>query len=169
MVPLLLFFFVQGLYSLLQLMAGKYCKTTNVRPAAFCITLFILSFFCNFPSLQERHNWATGPYPTGWHNYFQIAKWVKNNTPKSTLVCCRKPSLFYMYAERMAASYKFLEDDKALIDDLRQRKFDYVVVADLNFSSEELYLVPAVQKNEEYFTRVAYFKNPPTYLLKINR
>ena len=30
-----------------------------------------------------------------------------------------KPSLFYLFAERRAASYKFLEDDKALIDDLK--------------------------------------------------
>ena len=80
-----------------------------------------------------------------------------------------KPSLFYLFAERRAASYKFLEDAKALIDDLKARKFDYVVAADLDFSSEELYLVPAIQKNEEHFTRIAYFENPPAYLLKLNR
>jgi len=101
-----------------------------------------------------------------WNNYFKIAEYCKKNLKESDIIACRKPQLFHIYADRFTTFYPFEADDKKLINNLKKKDAHYVVVDQLGFSSTGKYLVPAINKNKQYFKQVLHLKNPDTYLFE---
>ena len=160
--PLLLFCFLHGLYDLLC--RGWARLPVKRRPSP----LFFLAFaLISFPHLEHVHAIGTrGRYPKSWQNYVEVARWVKHNTEKDAIVCCRKPLMFYLWADRYATSYKNTLDDQELIAELRAKEVDYVVLDNLGYSSARRYLLPAVQKNADQFTRILRLEDPDTWLLE---
>jgi hypothetical protein len=49
---------------------------------------------------------------------------------------------------------------------LRKKDVDYVVIDNLEYTTTHRYLIPAIEKNPEEFTRVHSLKNPDTWLLE---
>ena len=130
--------------------------------------LLILPFF--FPALKEQHKNSIADYPATYKNYFEIATWCKNNTPKDVDISCRKPELFHLFAERYVTRYINSADGKVLLKGLLEQKVDYVVVDHFAYDySTPKYLVPAVQKNADKFNIVLHLRHPDTYLLKFKR
>lgn len=128
-----------------------------------------LFLFFAFPQLQEWRTINKMPYPPGYQNFFKIAEEVHKQLPPETVVCSRKPELFYMYSKTACTMYAWSNDDKALIKGLISSNTDYVVLDQLGFSSTYRYLYPAIQKHPELFPIVMHLKNPDTYLLKFER
>ena len=58
------------------------------------------SFMEYKPCLWSLNYGAQQAYEDKYKNYFDIATWCKTNTPKDAIVCCRKPGLFYLFADR---------------------------------------------------------------------
>jgi hypothetical protein len=160
-VPLLVFLILYGLYEFLKSMAAKIRLSSKLSPV-FLSPLLLFYLF----SLEEQHLVARNPYPPNWLNYFQIANWVKANTPPNTILSCRKGEFFYLFAERPVTGYAFTRDDQLLIQKLREQKVNYVVVDQLGFGSTPQYLVPAIQKNQNLFRVILHLQNPDTYLLE---
>jgi len=161
-VPLLLFCLLNGTYHLLCLPLARTAIKRKPSP------LFLLLFaFLSLPHLQHVHALAKyGRYPDSWQNYFDIARWVKHNTAAHSIVCCRKPFMFYLFSDRFVTTYQNTPDAGELIADLRRKGVDYLVIDNLEYTTTHRYLIPAIEKNPDKFTLVHSLKNPDTWLLE---
>lgn len=157
--PLILLFALNGLKELIALGIGE----NNTR---FVPYLFILLGIIYAKPIEAEQIQAEQPMPANYANYFEIAKWVKKNTPKDVTISARKPDMFIYYADRLCIGEMPSPDDKEVMKFFRDNKVDYVVIEQLGFGSTGRFLVPAVQKNMDKFEVVLQLPNPDTYLLK---
>ena len=162
LVPIAIFLSLYAIKDLVSNIIGE--KNTALVPY-----LFLVLGFCYVKPISKLEDQANEAMPTNYVNYFEIAKWVKKNTPKETIVSARKPDMFVYYADRLCIGDKPSLDDKEVLDFFRKNKVDYVVIEQLGFSSTGKYLVPAIQKNQDKFDVVLQLPNPDTYLLKFKR
>ncbi len=154
-----------GLYTVLTKGTQKI-KLAKAFSPWLLISLFI---FFSLPKLQELRKINKMPYPTNYQNFFQIAEEVRKQVPSQTVVCSRKPELFYMHSKTAVTMYAWTENTEELIIGLINSGTDYVVLEQLGYSSTGRYLYPAIQKNPELFPIVMHLKNPDTYLLKFDK
>ena len=108
-------------------------------------------------------------YPINYVQFFNLGKQLKKTAPAGTIVCSRKPQMFWLKSQMPGVSYLFTSDRHALIADLIDKKVDYVVLDALGYGSTPMYLFPAVQEYGRYFQIVTQYDNTHTYLLKFNR
>jgi ABC-type amino acid transport substrate-binding protein len=95
---------------------------------------------------------------------------MKKSAPKGSVVCSRKPQMFWLYSESPGVNYKYTKDAKELILDLVEKKVDYVVLDNLGYSSTYLYLYPALQAYPYLFPQaVIYYENTHQYMLVFDR
>lgn len=160
-IPMLTFGFLYGGYRLLSKGAGMTGK--SFQP----LWLLVLGLFFIKP-VNALHDQAKMPYMPAWENYFDVASWLKKNEKRTVVVGTGKPSLFFLYSGTYVDRYKFEQDPAALIEDLENKKIDYVVI-DQVYGNTFRYLLPAVRQYPERFEPVYHVKNPDTYLLKFKR
>lgn len=163
-IPVLYLGLVFGVYHL----AARFTKSSIV-PQGITILGAIVIFTLVKPNLDMLHQIATTDHHPAYKNYFEIAKIVKDKTPKNTYICCRKPALFYFYADRNVSKYTFSPDDKVMIQHMYKAKFSYVILEQLGYGSTPKYLYPTIKKNPEIFKVVMHLKNPDTYLFQFDR
>lgn len=154
-----------GLYTVLSTVVQKIKLAKSFSPWLF-VLLFI---FFSIPKLQELRAINKLPYPPNYLNFFKIAEEVHKQLPANTVVCSRKPELFYMYSKSAVTMYAWTPNETDLIKGLIDSNTDYVVLEQLGFSSTGRYLYPAIQKHPELFPIVMHLKNPDTFLLKFDR
>jgi hypothetical protein len=162
LIPIAVFLALYGIKELIALALGE----KNMTFVPYIFLLFGLLYTKPISALEEQANQAM---PSNYTNYFELAKWVKANTPKDAIISARKPDMFIYYADRTCIGDKPSLDDKEVMDYFRKNNVDYVVIEQLGFSSTAKYLVPAVQKNMDKFDVVLQLPNPDTYLLKFKR
>ncbi len=164
--PLLFVGFYVGLYHLILLMWKKEHTLKPHFPYAFLVLVFFM-----LAPLQKQAEVAKRPnYPLAYQNYFTIAREMQKQFPKNVICCCRKPELFSYYAPDIyAVNYKYAIDSNELLQDLIQKKVDYVILEQLGYGSTSRYLYPAVAANPELFPVIWHLPNPDTYLLKFER
>jgi len=161
--PFIAFCFYYGMLGILK----KYINNEQMINKVPYVFLLICLFMFN--PLNELRQISKMPYHPAYKNYFRIAETIKMQTTKNTIVCCRKPALFYVFGERFAVRYAYSLDDKVLIRGLIKNNVDYIILEQLGYSSTYRYLLPAIQKNTELFTSKIHLKNPDTYLLKFDK
>lgn len=108
------------------------------------------------PCVQAQRADVKNPYPDEYTAYFNIAKWVNTNLPKdgSTVVCCRKPGLFYLFSASQVTSFAKTLDPGELIDKLKEKKVSHVVVDQLGYADVSRYLLPAIKKDPFKFPMI---------------
>ncbi len=158
-VPLLIMFSLYGIHLAFSNITQKMKISWN--PLILCIGLLLM----NTP-IQQLKASSEEAYPPNFQNYFDVATWAKENLPDSSIVCCRKPELFYIFSGLRATNYDYTFNDTAQLKFLEEKGVDYVVIDQLGFSSTGKYLVPAVQKNMDRFEVIYQKSNPDTYLLR---
>ncbi len=161
-VPLIIFFAAYGVDSVVGAFAQKRKIPWNIYILCFLVLLTI-------PSLKVMSEKAKEPYPINFQNYFDLAQWAGSNTPENSIICCRKPELFYLFSNRKSMAYPFVDNSDSIMRSMEYAKVDYVVVDQLGFSSTRKYLVPAMTKNATRFRSVKVIKNPDTYLFRFMR
>jgi hypothetical protein len=109
---------------------------------------------------------AQAPYYNNYKNYFELAKWIKDNTKKDAVVCVRKEGLFYLKANRYVTTFKKTLDLEEQIEYLKSKDVDYVVIDQLGFSSTYRYLYPTVERYPNKFKIIKELQNPNTYLME---
>jgi hypothetical protein len=162
-VPLLLFAGIIGLYYFVQfllLKIGIHLK--------FNVLILLITGLAFVAPIKNLHFKAKNEYPSAWQNYFNIAEWFKNEGLEDVVVICRKPMLFYLKSGTYTSTYTYANDTEALIEDLKRRKADYVVLDNLGYRQTYEYLLPAINSNKDKFQVVFKLENPDTYLLKFN-
>lgn len=161
LIPLLIMVMLNGVSWLLHKISQGFSfkKAIPLWPS-----LFILLF--GISELQLLHLKSITDYEPKWNNYFNLAKSFKREGVGDVVVSCRKPFLFSLFSETYTTNYKYTNDYDDLIEDLRERKVNYVILDQLGYSSTYRYLYPAIQNRPEHFELIAKLENPDTYLLK---
>lgn len=166
LVPLLEIGLVVGVYALIEM---GVCKLLSVKTAFSPLWLLIPAVMLasgRLKTVAEESRGALAPQLAG---FIDAAKAVRKQLPPQTVVCSRKPSVFYVYAQCYVCNFKYTKDDVELIRGLINSKVDFVVLDQLGYSATGLYLYPAIMKHQELFDGVAAFRAPQTYLLQFNR
>jgi len=132
---------------LLRLAAPKM----SVHPIVLCLLLVTA-----INGFKEERFLSAQRLPPTYEQFFSMAQVMdkavkKNQIPANTIVCSRKPNMFYMYSHLRGVTYKFTTDDRELISHLVENNVDYVVYDILGYSSTELYLYPAIEKHPDLF------------------
>ncbi|MEY4928259.1 MAG: hypothetical protein RI894_2697, partial [Bacteroidota bacterium] len=184
LLPFLLFFFTNGLVEMLKIGLEKMniggANTSVFLPLV--LVLFLPKWFPEqkgialddkgasyetfLPSIQRLHEAAAEEYEPKYKNYFACGDWIKANTPEKSVICCRKPGLMYITADRYVTGFKQTTITDSLIADLQSRKVNYLVLDQLGFSDVGRYIYPAVMANPQKFPIVFQVKEPDTYVLK---
>lgn len=162
LIPIAVFLALYGIKELVAIPVGQ----DKLTYAPYAFLLLGLVYSKPISALEEQANQPMSP---NYSNYFDIAKWAKENTPKDAIFSARKADMFIYYADRTCVGDKPSLDDKEVLQFFRDNNVDYVIIEQLGFSSTAKYLVPAVQKNPDKFDVVYQLKNPDTYLLKFKR
>lgn len=109
------------------------------------------------------------PLPPQFSGFIDAARAVRKQLPPETVVCSRKPSVFYVYAGCHVCNFRYTADDEQLIRGLVDSRVDYVLLDQLGYAATWHYLYPAIQKHPELFGVAAAFGNPQTFLLRFDR
>ncbi|HXA01339.1 MAG TPA: glycosyltransferase family 39 protein [Cytophagaceae bacterium] len=158
-VPFLLLGLLYGMWEFIYFISLKMNLNKRLNPLWFAVVILLF-----IPGVKRAHADAKKKYEANFNDYFEMAKWMKENVKEDVVVACRKPDLFYLFSGKFVCNYKYTEDDKDLLEDLKKKKVSYVVIENLGFGSTGRYLVPAVQKNENKFKLVQQL--PQAYLFK---
>lgn len=163
LIPLMLFLMSYGILQLLQISAQRL--KIKARPSPFLILLFIFVFL---PQVKLLKASAERPMVPKYSNYFEVAQYVNRSLPANAIVACRKPTLFYLYAQREVTKYRNEKDYTKLLDHLDTLGTTHIVIDQLGYSSTGRYLVPAIQANPVKFRNIYQAPKPDTYLLTFN-
>lgn len=100
---------------------------------------------CVMALIADRDN----PYPAGYREYFGVAGRVSKTLPPgdSTVVCCRKPALFHLFAHRFTTSFPKTSDPDSMVAFLREKHVTHVVVDQIGYADVDRYLVPVIQRD----------------------
>lgn len=163
--PFIIVCFYIGLHALITLKMKRQSKMAFYIPYAFIFMIFAL-----YPTLKPLTTIAKSPHPAAFKNYFIVAQEMQKKIPKNTICCCRKPEFFSYFAPNICpVNYLYSTEPMAVINNLVEKKVEYVVLEQLGYSSTGRYLYPAISENQELFDLVWQLPNPDTYLLRFNR
>lgn len=163
------------------LAAGLMCGLWQVVEWAFvkhkqwlfagCALVLCLLLIPSRDGIKDEIAQSKQRYPVPYVQFFNMGKQLKKMVPEGTVVCSRKPQLFWMESKLPGVTYKFTKDAKELILDMAKRQVDFVVLDALGYSSTYLYLYPAIQQYPQYFpvAVIRYDKQPQMYLLQFDR
>ncbi len=157
--PLLFIALLYGIYTF-------YLQVINKGKSSFSPWIFLVIIFFFLKPLQELHNNAKDDYPDNWKNYFEIAKFMKRQDIDSAVVCCRKPNLFYLFSGTYTCTFPYTDNDKEIIEKLKEDKVTHVVIDNLGYRQTYAYLLPAILKNKDNFDPILSSSDKQTYLLK---
>jgi hypothetical protein len=108
-------------------------------------------------------------YPEPYVTFFQAADWVKANTEPNAVVISRKPTLFYLRAERPSFIYPFSPAPESLASAIEKNRADYIVVDQVSGTTQR-YLIPALRPGiPDRYELVHQTPEPATYILRIKR
>jgi hypothetical protein len=170
LLPLLLFLMIYGVYGSLQWVLKKLNVKNEQRIMPVAMLAIGICLIKPYTQPMEVLKYsAETDFPANVRNYFDVAEWTKENTPDSSVVCCRKEEMFYLYSNRVTAPFLRTLNTEEQLAYLQKGDIDYVVLDALGYTDTYRYLVPVVQKYNMNFKLIKEFKKPNTYLFQIVR
>lgn len=163
-VPLLTFLFAFGVIELILLAGQKMkIKLSEKIPQrlSFAFLILIPIFFGKIEDLNKEANRKYDPL---FRNYFELAKWTKNNLPDSSVVVCRKPNLFYLESGHFTEGFSKVEGIDKFLVTFQKKKATHVVIYGDGITQR--YFLPAYQKNQEKFKPIRQMQNPDMWLME---
>ncbi|WP_185152497.1 hypothetical protein, partial [Fulvivirga aurantia] len=149
--PMLVLLFFYGIHAFIQGVLQKQLTIRDAKPYYLLLFVFLL-----FPSLKNLNATAKQNYPIHWAEFFSMARWSKNNVAKGSVICSRKPNLFYLYSGHESVNYRYSEDPDHLLEGLDGHGVDYVVYDQLGFSTTPRCLGKAIKTYPQRFDMVQY-------------
>lgn len=166
LVPLLEIGLVIGVYTLIEIgLRSRF----NIRHVFSPLWLLIPALLLASGHIRSVAAEVRRPLPPQLSGFIDAARTVQKRLPSETVVCCRKPSVFYVYAGCHVCNFQYTADDEQLIRGLINSQADYVLLDQLGYAATWQYLYPAIQKHQELFSVVATFRVPQTVLLHFDR
>jgi hypothetical protein len=167
-------FFIMYLFQGYRALAGVISK--NLRPylaGLLFLVLFSASLVSSAASwgsnLDMQSAYRKGDHLAGydpaWRSFFTAAEWVNINTQENSIVVSRKPSLFYLSAQRKTFCYPFTANRDSVLKVIDRA--DYVMVEPVSGTGQK-YLIPAIQPLLDKRYKIIYAQgDPPTYVLQV--
>lgn len=154
-----------GLYKFCEILTKKYL---NCGFSAWILLLLFIPATTQEAkgdkhTLKDLHILAEQKFPPQYANFFSMGKYLAKHAPDA-IVCSRKPELLYATSGMRGVNYLENEDTALMLQNMLDKKVDYVILEQLGFGSTHRYLLPCLQKHPDIFTIVAQAKNPETYL-----
>ncbi len=143
------------------LLAAAQKRWKNSAWLPYCSLLLLWPSLVGVGALHER---ANANYPEEEHRYFELAKWANANLADDAVVACRKPALFYLFAQRKAVPYKMTTDADDFMRNLTLNKATHLVFDELGYGSYDQYLMPAANAYSGKLVPVYKFENHPTQI-----
>jgi len=171
MIPLFIFLLTFSLFELFNLLKSNRLQSIGIfdkfswNPIILLI-LIIYGVWYGTNSIPKLKNQAEGTYADNYNNYFELAKYIKENTPDNSVTCARKEGLFHLFSKKYVIGYQKTLNREDQIEYLKKQKVDYVVAEQLGFSSTSKYLIPAIDRYPKKFKIIKELKNPNTYLMQ---
>ena len=163
-VPLMIFLFFYGIYSLILLVIEKTKSNTsfahNYLPYAFILVAFIYT-----PRLSELNKAANTPLNPMYRNYFAMAEWTKNNLDENANIICRKNMLFHLYSGHFAHRIINNHDQDAVLKAFKDGKYTHIVYYGSGLGQK--YVLPLLNKYPDKFKVINKTSSPEVYLLEI--
>ncbi|MCH8554238.1 MAG: hypothetical protein LAT76_03710, partial [Schleiferiaceae bacterium] len=153
--PILLFLALNGIKQIIT----TYTPLKNFSPYWFLLLILFI-----IPPVKGLNQFAKNSYLPEYERYFEAAKWVKKNTPKTAIVTTRKPDLFFLFAERPCINYPYDTNYTSFLDTLSARGVTHIVMEQLGYSSGIRYLYPAIVANQEKIRTVYQTPEPEAYV-----
>jgi len=167
-VPIIYILVILAIYDGISWIAKKINVQEKISVSVIPF-LFLFFIFYQTDGIANLENMAkTGVMSPAYLRYFDVAKWAKTNIPPTSVVVCRKPELFYLYAGCKTTNYLFTLNSDSLIANMKTKKATHVVIEQLGFASTGRYLVPDLMANQEKFKLIYHVKDPDTYLYEIH-
>ena len=167
LIPVLPFFLLY-LFKGLEIIVGlvRSGALRKGAPLALALAIFIPSFRSDMDIIAFRR--SQKGYPGYWGNYYKVAIWIRDHTPRESRVATRKPTLVWFWSGRESGLYPWTKDVKLAWRKLKG--FDYVIVDDLPFFPEtRKYLIPVIRAYADSF-EVVYVTPPPrNYVLRLKK
>ncbi len=151
-IPMLLFLTIQGFFNVSKTIIQRVSKKKINWPVVPLAFLLLIPLFIPAISLLNEH--AKSEYDGGYGDYLKLASWCKDSLPENAIICTRKPELFYLNAHRKVSGYPFITNSNDFFDFLKKEHITHVVIDRLGFSSNNLYLIPAIDNNLEKVKRI---------------
>lgn len=167
-IPLLIFLFGNGIYEFIVFALSKINIKRSIVIQMGVPLAFLMGISLYQPNIDKLKNQAKSKIIPKYAKYFEIANWARKNTEKDVVICCRKPQLFYLFANRFVTNYSYTLDKEKFIESLQRKQTSYVVLEQLGYSSTGRYLYPAIQRYPEKFKTFLHLKDPDTYLLEFD-
>ena len=164
--PFILFYFFAGISKI----ASKYL----VVPGVFIGISAFTSLWTTLPKIPPnirmlsyyRKGDKMAGYSSDWRNYYLASDWIRLNTKPDAVVMCRKPTLFYLRANRKTFCYPMTYEHQQILDAIN--KSDYILVDHFFWTSTTpRYLIPVLKENREIFTVVYATYQPQTLVLRV--
>jgi len=159
--PILMLYLLTGLYHLKEsLPAGVR------RPVLACCIVAVLASYGTTDLKADR-----GPIREGLFDpdFVELCRFVRSNTPADSRFIFRKPRVFILGTDRVAAVYNEPDDRADLWKFIRSIGASYIIVANIpsiDFDSDRTYLQPFVAAHQTDLTRV--YQNGHYELFHIN-
>jgi len=168
LIPLLTLFLINGIINLLLLFERRVLKKGNELLILIPLVIISLGFvdYYGKSTIGKLSTQAKSNYPKNYQDYFEIASYVNENTPDTTVVCCRKGQLFYLFSRRYVTGFKSTNDSEEQIEYLKSKKTNYIVLDRLNYSSTAKYLYPALMKYPAKTKLIKKTKETETFLFE---
>jgi hypothetical protein len=163
-IPLLLYYFLCGLRSVTGPLEVHLFRGAGRLALAAVLMLVLFSSARGIAKAEARFP----RYPAQWENYFIAARWCRGNTDPESIFVARKPSLFYLHAQRQVLNYPYTSDTDRMMSFLNEEEIDYVLLDGFSWTNTtRRYLMPAIGEHRDRFQPVYRLENPNTWVLKL--
>ncbi|GHT14997.1 hypothetical protein AGMMS4956_14040 [Bacteroidia bacterium] len=188
----LIFLFIYGCYSFVKLLLDKIIKTktkaeiySKYGAIVVCIVFVVTmqpAYAASIKATELQAKTKTYTAANSSPNFVEFLdaiKWIKDNTPDTARVACRKSELFYIFSGgRRSGGIPIVMvgqpniSPEEVIERFEKEKIDYVII-DRWYRHAYFTVIPAVQKYSEKFNVVHQIggkdeQNPPTYVIQFN-
>ncbi|MEQ9298328.1 MAG: hypothetical protein RIF33_07190 [Cyclobacteriaceae bacterium] len=143
-------------------------ERTVLRPQKALLTavLLIVLIIRQIPNLSAMNESRNEGYPDAYADYFKAAQWINENTDSESIIACRKPELFYYYAQRATVRWPSSATQDELIDLFNKNGVDYLVVDFLGYSSTADIVLPLIRDKSEKFEVVKKFDKTVSFVCR---
>ena len=159
-----------GLYKFGELVTRKFLK--REFSAWILLLLFIPALTQeskdNKHTLKDLHTIAQLSFPPQYANFFSMGELLAKHAPNA-IVCSRKPELLYATSGMRGVNYLETENTVQMLQNMLDKKVDYVIFEQLGFGSTYRYLLPCLAKHKDLFHPVAELEKPETYLFAFDK
>lgn len=85
-----------------------------------------------------------------WGEYYDMAKWLKENTSPNSIVLCRKKELMHLWSGCNTHIYPFTKDRSRILNLISELKVDYIAVDSFEWTdTTQRYLKPAIESDSD--------------------